>query len=285
MGTARVGLIGVGILGRPVAEELLAAGLPLVVRDVRPEAVAGLAEQGAVVASSASEVGERCDLVLLLVQTADQCRDVVAELLMVASPGTTVAVMATVTPEVVHQLAEQAAAVGIDLVDAPMAGKGEASVRDHSIWVLAGGEAGVVERLRPATDAFAGRLVHAGPLGSGAAVKLAHNVMVYLGYLATLEAVELARAAGVADGLVEEVTRASGTLSDQSAVWLEIYERRRLDPGPPEEEAMLRTSAALLDKDLRHAVELGDRLGVDLPGVRLMVGRGAATYAVDGGSA
>jgi 3-hydroxyisobutyrate dehydrogenase len=280
MSDTTVGLIGLGILGRPVAEELLAAGVDLVVHDVRPEVLEGLAALGATIVSSAAEVGERCDVVCVLVQTADQCRSVVAEVVGVASQGATVAVMATVTPEVVHELAAVAAAAGVDLVDAPLAGQGVDSVRGHSMWILAGGDAEVVERLRPVADGFAGRLVHAGPLGAGATVKLAHNVMVYLGYQSALEAVELARAAGVADGLVKEVTLASGTLSSQSEVWLDIYERRRVEPGDEVEQATFGTYAALLDKDLRHALELADGLGLDLPGARAMSGRGAATYAV-----
>lgn len=285
MGAPTVGVIGLGILGRPVAEELVAAGIDLVVRDVRPEAVAGLGD-GATVASSVADVGATCDvvLVLVLVQTADQCRAVVTELAGSARPGTMVAIMATVEPQVVHELAGVAAASGLDLIDAPLAGQGVASVREHSMWILAGGEAEVVERLRPVADGFAGRLVHAGALGAGATVKLAHNVMVYLGYLAALEAVELGRAAGVADGLVAEVTRASGALSSQSEVWLDIHERRRVDPGGLDEQATFRTYAALLDKDLRAAVELAGSLGLDLPGARLMVGRGPATYAVDPGA-
>lgn len=279
-GSARTGLIGIGILGRPVAEELLAAGVALVVHDVRPEVLDGLEAMGAMVAGSAAEVAERCDVVCVLVQTAEQCRSVVAEVVGAAASGTTVAVMATVPPDVVHELAAVAAGAGVELVDAPLAGQGVASVRDHSMWVLAGGDAEVVERLRPVVEGFAGRLVHAGPLGSGAALKLAHNVMVYLGYLSALEAVELARSAGVADGLVKEVTLASGTLSPQTEVWLDIYERRRLDPGDTTENATFATYAALLDKDLRHAVELADAGGIDIPGARSMVGRGAETYAV-----
>ena len=96
--------------------------------------------------------------------------------------------------------------------------------------------------------------MHAGPLGAGSTVKLAHNVMVYLGYLSALEAVELAHAAGVADGLVREITLASGTLFAQSEVWLDIYERRRIDPGDEAEQATFHTYAALLDKDMRAAL-------------------------------
>ncbi len=281
MGTSRVGIVGVGILGRPVAEELLAGGVDVVVRDVALTAVEGLAEMGATVAGSAAEVGERCDLVAVLVQTADQCRAVVEEVVATAAPGTTIAVMATITPDVVAELAAIAAAADIDLVDAPFAGQGVDSVRAHTMRVLAGGDAEVVERLRPFVEPHLGHLVHAGPLGAGAAVKLAHNVMVYLGYLSVIEAVELARAAGVTDGLVKEVTRGSGTLSPQSEVFFDIYERRRLDPGPAAESDTFRTYAALLDKDLRHAVELAAVHGLELPGSRLMSTRGAATYVVE----
>ena len=188
----------------------------------------------------------------VLVQTADQCREVVADVLTTAAPGTTVAVMATVPPDVVVELAATAAdEVGVDLIDAPFAGQGVESVRSHTMTVLGGGEAEVVERLRPVVEPALGRLVHAGPLGAGSTLKLAHNVMVYLGYLAVIEAVELAHAAGVADGLVKEVTLASETLSRQSEVFLDIYERRRLDPGrrpsrrssPPTRRSPTRTCA------------------------------------------
>jgi 3-hydroxyisobutyrate dehydrogenase-like beta-hydroxyacid dehydrogenase len=106
-------------------------------------------------------------------------------------------------------------------------------------------------------------------------------VMVYLGYQSVLEAVELARAAGVADGLVKQVTSASGSLSPQSEVWLDIYERRRVDPGDAAEQATFATYAALLEKDLRAAAALAEVHGLDLPGTRLMAVRGAATYVVD----
>lgn len=281
MQTPVVGVIGLGILGRPVAEELLAQGIELVVRDVSPTAVEGLAELGASVAASSAEVGERSEVVFVLVQTADQCREVVTEVLTTATPGTTVAVMATVPPDVVVGLAAVAAETGVDVIDAPFAGQGVDSVRNHTMTVLGGGDAEVVERLRPVVEPGLGRLVHAGPLGAGSTLKLAHNVMVYLGYLAVIEAVELGHSAGVADGLVKEVTLASDTLSPQSEVFLDIYERRRVDPGAPSEQALFATYAALSDKDLRHAVEVAAAHGLDLPGARLASTMGARFYRVD----
>jgi 3-hydroxyisobutyrate dehydrogenase len=281
MQTPVVGVIGLGILGRPVAEELLAQGIEVVVRDVSPAAVDGMAGLGATVAASSAEVGERATIMFVLVQTADQCREVVADVLTTAAPRTTVAVMATVPPDVVLELASAGGEVGVDVIDAPFAGRGVESVRSHTMTVLGGGDAEVVERLRPVVEPALGRLVHAGPLGAGSTLKLAHNVMVYLGYLAVVEALELGRAAGVADGLVKEVTLASDTLSRQSEVFLDIYERRRLDPGAPDEQAVFATYAALSDKDLRHAVEVAAAHGLDLPGARLASTMGPQFYRVD----
>ena len=146
--------------------------------------------------------------------------------------------------------------------------------------LLAGGDPEVVERLWPAVAPFVARLVHAGPLGAGATLKLAHNVMVYLGYQAVVEAVELARVAGVADGLVEEVTVASETLAPQAKVFLDIYERRRRDAGDEAEQAVFATYAALCDKDLRHAVAVAEGHDLDLPGSRLVSTMGARLYHV-----
>ena len=88
--------------------------------------------------------------------------------------------------------------------------------------------------------------------------------MVYVSRIGALEAVELARAAGVRDGLVAELTAQTGTLSEQSSVWLGIYEARRRGETDPVLDANMVTAADLYAKDLRHAVALGADLGVDL---------------------
>jgi 3-hydroxyisobutyrate dehydrogenase-like beta-hydroxyacid dehydrogenase len=104
-----------------------------------------------------------------------------------------------------------------------------------------------------------------GPLGSGAALKLAHNVMVYVTRLGTLEAVELARAAGVADGVLAELTRETGALSDQSDVWLAIHEARYRGETDATLDANMLVAADLLAKDLRHALALAVEHGIVLP--------------------
>jgi 3-hydroxyisobutyrate dehydrogenase-like beta-hydroxyacid dehydrogenase len=104
-----------------------------------------------------------------------------------------------------------------------MAGQGSDHIPKGLLWVLVGGSDAEYARVAPALRTFAGRALHTGPLGSPA---VAHNVMVYGGYLATIEALELARVAGVSDGLVQEITAHTGTLSPQSAILAEIYEPR-----------------------------------------------------------
>ena len=279
-----VGFIGLGNLGTPIAERLLAAGTPLIVHDVRVQAMTALIEAGSDAAASPAELAEQCATVLVCVQTDDQCRAVLTGrrgVLAGCSPGDLVVVLSTVHPDTVGELAAAAADRGVALVEAPITGQGERSVRDGSVWVLLGGDDAPVARAEPVLSRFAGRVLRTGPLGSAAAAKVAHNVMVYLSYLATSEALDFARALGVSADLVVEVTRASGTLSPQMDIYQEIYERRRLNPGDAEEQRYMRANAALLAKDLGIAVDLAARHGTALPGCSLVSRQAAAIYRAD----
>jgi 3-hydroxyisobutyrate dehydrogenase-like beta-hydroxyacid dehydrogenase len=192
-----------------------------------------------------------------------------------------ICVLSTISPQTVHALAARAEAAGVGLLEAPMAGQGARSVADASMFVLVGGDGAIRERARPVLERFS-RVIDTGPLGSGAALKLAHNVMVYVSRIATLEAVELARAAGVRDGLVAELTSRTGTLSEQSAVWLDIYEARRRGESDAAMDANMTVAADLLAKDLRHAVALGAACGIDLPASSVTATAGDQIYLVRG---
>ena len=263
-----VGLIGLGFIGASIGERLVTTGEPPLVHDLDAGRVDALVAAGAVGATSTADLAARCDVVLVCVQTDQQCLDVLTGadgVLAHARPGTVVAVLSTISPTTVTAMAEAATAAGtgVDLLEVPMAGQGARSVADGSMFVLAGGDTDVVERARPVLERFA-RVIETGPLGSGAALKLAHNVMVYVSRIGTLEAVELARAAGVRDGLVAELTAQTGTLSEQSRVWLDIYEARLRGETDPVLDANMAVAADLFAKDLGHAVDLGRELGVDL---------------------
>lgn len=279
-----VGLIGLGLLGTALSRRLVQTGDPPVVFDLRADAVASAERAGALAAPSSRELAERCDIVLVCVQTDAQCIEAVsgpAGVLQGSSAGTCVAVVSTVLPSTIAELAERCRAHGVDLVDTPLAGRGMFGVEEGSMSALCGDDGELADRLGPTLERFAAKVVRAGPLGSGAALKIAHNVIVFAGLAAMIEAVELARAAGIRDGLLEDLAQTSGALSELSAFTVPFYKHFRDDPHAPEEDELLRTGAALLDKDLSDAVALGDLYGVEVPVARLLSHAGDRIFLVD----
>jgi 2-hydroxy-3-oxopropionate reductase len=280
---ASVGIVGLGLIGGALARRLVKSGDAPVVFDLLPAAVDSVARDGAIPAHSSRELAQRCDLVFVCVQTDDQCVAAISGndgVLEGARPGTCVAVLSTVLPSTIITLAALAAECGVNLVDTPIAGRGMFSIEDSSMSVLVGDDGELLARLEPTLLRFAAQIVPAGRLGSGAALKLAHNIVVYAGFAAMIEAVELARAAGVRDGLVEQATKASGALSELSAFHIPFYKHFRDDPHAADEDEKLSVAAALLEKDLTDAVELAESLGVALPVARLLSHSGASIFQV-----
>lgn len=268
-----LGVVGLGLIGSPLARRLVASGASVVAFDLKPEAVQSAAANGAIAAASASDLAGRCDTILVCVQNDEDCVAAVSGkegLLAGAKPGACIAILSTVKPSTIASLAASAAERNVHLVDTPVAGRGMFSVEEGTMSVLVGDEGALFERLEPTLKRFGSNIIPAGGLGSGAALKLAHNVVVYAGFAAMIEAVELARAAGVREGLVEEVTQASGALSDLSAFTLPFYKHFRDDPHTTSEDEALRVAAALLDKDLSDAVALARTFGVSLPVAELL---------------
>jgi 3-hydroxyisobutyrate dehydrogenase len=268
-----LGVVGLGLIGSALARRLVTTGAPVVVFDLKREAVEVAVSAGAAAADSCADLAGRCDIILVCVQNDGECVAAIADkggLLEGARPGTCIAVLSTVMPATIASLASRAAEHEVRLVDTPVAGRGMFSVEEGTMSVLVGDDSELFERLKPTLERFGSRILPAGGLGSGAALKLAHNVVVYAGFAAMIEAVELARAAGVREGLVEEVTRASGALSELSAFTLPFYKHFRDDPHTTSEDEALHVAAALLDKDLSDAVALGRTCGVSLPVAELL---------------
>jgi 3-hydroxyisobutyrate dehydrogenase-like beta-hydroxyacid dehydrogenase len=282
MSLPKVGFIGLGVLGIPIVERLLSAGLTVTVHDVRDEPVSTVVAAGAGAAGSAAETAAVSDVSIVCVRTDEQCVDVVTGpegLLAGAKPGHVIALASTVHPDTATTLAGAAASRDVELLDAPLAGTGPEGVRAGSMWALAGGTEAGVAAVEPVLAVFCERVLHAGPVGSGSAVKLAHNVMIYLGYLGAYEAAGLARVSGVRDGVLAEVTRATGALSSQADLFLGIHERRR-ELATDTEADYFRGASALLAKDLGHAIELALQHHLELPGAALTRLMGDALYQV-----
>jgi 3-hydroxyisobutyrate dehydrogenase-like beta-hydroxyacid dehydrogenase len=279
-----LGIVGLGLIGSALANRFLSLGDTPRVFDLRPDAVAAAVERGAVAAGSCRELAQHCEAVLVCVQTDEQCMAVVSGengLLEGVEEGCCIAVLSTVKPSTINSLAELAASRGAVLVDSPLAGRGMFSVEEGTMTALVGDAGETFQRLKPVLERFSSHVLSAGGLGSGAALKLAHNVVVYAGFAALVEAEELVLAAGVREGLLEEVAGMSGALSELSGGYMQYYKHFRDDPHSDYEDNALRVAAALLNKDLTDAVELAESFGLSLPVASLLSHAGAKVFPAD----
>lgn len=279
----RAGFVGLGDIGGPMAGRLLAAGLETAVFDVRPEAIAPWVEKGAKAAASARELAARSDVVGVCVRDDADVRAVLGGeegLLAGARPGLVVAVHSTILPGTVRALGAEAAAREVALLDACVTG-GAAGAAQGALVVMAGGEEAALETARPYFDAFARQVVHAGPLGSGAAVKLCNNLMTYLGFLSAFEATLLAREAGLSTEAFEAVTRSNGNLTDQMRAFLALHRAPAETRANASFQAMLRGVTTLAEKDLAVTLAYARELGLALPGAGLCAQLMARVYGLD----
>ena len=273
----RVGVVGVGNLGRAIVEAFAGAGNEVCAFDLDPAATAGLDDRGVTIAGELLDVAT-CEVVCLLVRDDAQVIDVVGRLLPACGPDTLLVVMPTVHPRTIDEVGAMADAAGVALVDAPFIGQGVISIERRDAVVPVGDTGELFERIAPLMEVFASTVLPVGPRGSGATLKLGHNVVVYLGYQTILEGRELMRLAGVQPGMLEQVTAATGALPAQAAMMLDA---RSPDPADREAFDRMRVFAAIHDKDVAHAADLARELGGELTLTELLRGRGERVFDVE----
>lgn len=197
-----VGVIGCGRMGQPIAAHLLDAGRDVVVLDPNPAATAPLVERGARVLTSPAEVAAEADVILVVVIDDEQTREVVRGadgLLSTARPGSIIAVLPSLDPRTCQELAADAEAAGVRLVDAPMVG-GHRGAKDGNLTLMCGGPQDAIAALGPVFSAFATNVCHLGPVGAGQVGKTTNNMMLWACLRIDVEALRLARAYGVEPG-------------------------------------------------------------------------------------
>lgn len=258
--TARVGFLGIGRMGLPMARNLLAAGFPLTVYNRTAERCRPLAEAGARVAASPREVAAATDVAVTMVADAAAVRallDGPDGLLAGAGPGLVLAEMSTIGPLAARELAALCGERGVAMVDAPVSGS-TAVAEAAGLAVMAGGEEEAFERSRPVLAAMSKAQFHLGPSGAGAAMKLGLNLIVAATTVSLSEALVLAERAGVDRAAAYEVIGASAVASP----FVDYKRAGFLDPdGAPTAFAL-----ELMAKDLELARQLGERDGVPLSG-------------------
>ena len=257
------GVIGLGALGRPIAELLIKAGYSVAVYDVRSEPVAELKNLGAIACVSPADVAQRSDIIISLVSDRAQTDEIVFGangMLEHIRRGSILAIGSTLGPAPVQQLAQSLTARGVAVLDIPISG-GILAAREGKLSLMVGGEAATLARALAVLRVFANQITRTGGVGAGQAAKLAHQLVFGLNVMALLEGLSLGIAGGVEPAVMKEVLKQGLANSTVLQVWHDLG---------PRWKGMLEASAPgakppNLRKDLHLVLEFARELGVDLP--------------------
>ena len=258
----RLGYIGLGNMGAPMAKRLVHWPGGVTVYDIRTEAMTPLAEVGATLADSIADVAA-ADIISVTVLDDAQVREVVGELAANAKPGTVIAIHSTISDTTAVELAEELKKQGIHIVDAPVSG-GAGAAEKGELATMVGAEREVYERIKPAFKQWASMVIHAGAPGAGTRMKLARNMLTFTSYAAACEAMKLAEAAGLDLQALGRVVRHTDALTSGAGAIMVRDDMKPLDPEHFLYQPFLHTRG-LGEKDLSLALALGEALSVELP--------------------
>ena len=280
----RVGFIGLGNQGKPIAAHLAPAGFDTSVYDLAPEPVAELVAGGAKAATSPKEVGASTDVVGICVPEDAHVRAVVFGddgLLAGMSEGGVILIHSTVLPETATEVAEAAAEKRVAVMDACVTG-GAARAQNKQITYLVGGSEDALERARPYLEATSEvPLVHAGPLGAGAKLKLCINLITYIQWAAAYESMALARAVGLPQEVLEQAGRSNGQLTEMMVMFLATHKAPEEARASEGFQSLMRNHMQIAEKDLAWALTLARQSGVALPVGSLVSQSMARLYGVN----
>jgi 3-hydroxyisobutyrate dehydrogenase len=207
----RLGFVGLGNMGGPMAMNLIRAGHKLVVHDIDPAATAPHREQGATWAGSPAEVARACDVVFTSLPGPAQVEEVALGkdgLIEGLAPGAVFVELSTGSPSTIRKVAERVEAAGAHMVDAPVSG-GTTGARAGTLAVMVGGERAVYERVKPLLEVIGGGVSYIGAIGTGTVAKLVHNAISMTARIALQEGFALAAKGGVEPAEMLEVLRNS----------------------------------------------------------------------------
>ncbi len=266
MSGIRVGFIGTGVMGEPMCRNLVRKhDGPVAAYDLDPVPLKRLAADGAEIAPSIAALAAAADLIFLSLPSGREVRQVClgdGGLIEHLGAGRTVVDTSTAPPALARELEGTFAVRGIAFADAPIARTRQAAV-DGTLSIMVGGDAALVERLRPLLAHIAQDVTHCGPVGSGQAVKILNNMILFQNVRALAEGLAIARRQGIEPRtFLEAVSRSSG---DSFA--LRNHGMKAMLPERYPEGAFSVTYAL---KDLDYALELAAETGVDAEGAALV---------------
>jgi len=266
----RIGFIGLGNMGAPMAAALATAGLAPRVFDLRAQAVAAAASRGAVAAASVREIVDHCDVIGTCLLYDDQVRELFlgAEgIVTLGRPGQVAAIHSTVLPETIRDIVAAAAARGIGIVDAPVSGGGERTqpgALEGTLTVMVGADDWAWEKAERMLRTVGRHVVRVGAPGAGQIVKLGNNIMALGNQVLHMEAIRFVEAFGVTREALDAVASVSSGASWAVASYAHFdrYGFEHTLGGTPE-------MPHRLGKDLRYAVSVAQEKWTYLPVVSL----------------
>jgi 2-hydroxy-3-oxopropionate reductase len=200
----RIGFIGLGIMGRPMAANLVAAGYEVAVANRSRDPVDELAAKGATAADSAADAARDADFVITMLPDSPDVEEVLSGVLDAAEPGTLLIDMSTISPATSRELAVEVGRRGCSMLDAPVSG-GDVGARAGTLSIMVGGSSDDFERARPVFEVLGKTIVHVGGPGAGQVVKACNQLVVALSIEAVAEALVLGASAGVEPALILDV--------------------------------------------------------------------------------
>ena len=255
----KMGFIGLGIMGGPMAKNLMEAGHELVLYNRTREKAEELAKEGSAdVAGSPEEVAEQSDVVITMLPDSPQVREVLVGedgVLEGLKEGALVVDMSTISPVVTEELAEKVKETGASMLDAPVSG-GDVGAIEGTLSIMVGGSEDDFERAKPLFDVMGKIVTHVGPVGAGQVVKAANQIVVALTIEAVSEALVLGSRGGVSPEKILDVLGGGLAGNKVMEVKREKFLSHKFDPGFRSE---------LHHKDLGIALAAGREYGVALP--------------------
>jgi len=264
-----LGFIGLGVMGKPMCRNLaLKSGTKVIAADLRPEPLAELAADGVEAADSIPDLVAQCDIIFLSLPGEKEVRQIclgAGGLIEHVRKGQTVVDTSTAPVTLSQELGKRFAEKGVDFADAPVARTRQAAI-DGTLAITVGGDAAVLERIRPYLACMSNEITHCGGHGAGEAVKLLNNMLVTMTTVALAEAITVARESGVVSDkvLFEAMTKGSADSF--------VLRNHGMKSLLPDDHPLRAFPVTYMLKDLSYALQLAENAGLSLRSANVVKG-------------
>lgn len=255
----KIGFIGLGIMGESMCENIIKKGnYPTWVFDLSNAQVEKMVAIGAKACKSSKEIAENTNVIIMMVPTSDNSREVITGLLPNLKKNTIIIDMSSIAPSVSKELAEKVKATGSIMIDAPVV-KSKAAAIKGELGILVGGDAEIIEKVKPILLCMGKEVINLGTNGNGLVMKLLHNMLVGEIQNGVNEMLVMANTAGLDFDAVIKSVKAGGGQNFYLDSKGDTIKSKDFSP---------KFSFGNMNKDINLALDLADQLGLDLPGAK-----------------